>query len=52
MGAWVTGIFDNDTACDWAYSLEESNDLSVVEAAFEKILATGSGYLEAPDAEG
>lgn len=51
MGAWGTGVFDNDTACDWAYSLEESNDLSIVEAAFEKILATGSEYLEAPDAE-
>jgi hypothetical protein len=51
MGAWGTGVFDNDTACDWAYSLEESDDLSVVEAAVDKVLATGSGYLEAPDAE-
>jgi len=22
MGAWGTGNFDNDTACDWAYGLE------------------------------
>jgi septation ring formation regulator EzrA len=51
MGAWGTGVFDNDTACDWAYSLEESNDLSVVDAALEKVLATGSEYLEAPDSE-
>jgi hypothetical protein len=51
MGAWGTGIFDNDTACDWAYLLEESKDLSVVEAALEKVLAVGPGYLEAPDAE-
>lgn len=51
MGAWGTGVFDNDTACDWAYSLEESNDLSVVDAAFEKVLAGESEYLEASDAE-
>lgn len=51
MGAWGTGVFDNDTACDWAFSLEGSNDLSVVEATLEKVLATGSEYLEAPDSE-
>jgi len=51
MGAWGTGIFDNDTACDWAYSLEESSDLSVVESAMDKVLAIGPEYLEASDAE-
>lgn len=51
MGAWGMGIFDNDTACDWAYSLEESNDLSVVEDAIETVLSVDSDYLEAPDAE-
>jgi hypothetical protein len=51
MGAWGPGSFDNDSACDWAYSLEESKDLSLVEAAMEKVLASGPGYLEAPDSE-
>jgi len=51
MGAWGTGIFDNDTACDWAYTLEESDDLSVVEESLEKVISAGSEYLEAPDAE-
>lgn len=51
MGAWGYGVFDNDTACDWAFSLEESSDLSIVDAALEKVLATGSAYLEASDAE-
>lgn len=51
MGAWGTGIFDNDTACDWAYTLEESDDLSVVEESLEKVISVGSEYLEAPDAE-
>jgi Domain of unknown function (DUF4259) len=51
MGAWGNGVFDNDTACDWAYSLEESKDLSVVEAALEQVLATSSEYLEASYSE-
>jgi len=51
MGAWGTGIFDNDTACDWAYTLEESDDLSVVEQTLEKVISAGFEYLEAPEAE-
>ena len=37
MGAWGTGNFDNDTACDWAYELEESTDLSVVERSLNEV---------------
>lgn len=51
MGAWGLGIFDNDTACDWAYSLEESNDLSVVESAIDAVLSEESDYVEASEAE-
>ena len=51
MGAWRMGAFDNDTACDWAYELEESSDLSVLDNTFEKVISVGSDYLEAPDAE-
>ena len=40
MGAWGTGNFDNDTACDWAWELEESSDLSVIERAVEAVLET------------
>ena len=32
MGAWSNDPFGNDTACDWKYSLEESNDLSPAKA--------------------
>jgi hypothetical protein len=39
MGAWGTAAFDNDSACDWAYNLEEVDDLSVVEAAIDAALA-------------
>lgn len=51
MGAWDAGIFDNDFACDWAFSLEESNDLSLVEETLEKVLAVGSEYLDSSEAE-
>jgi hypothetical protein len=51
MGAWSTDVFGNDTACDWAYGLEGTQDLSLVESALEVVLAAGDDYLEAPEAE-
>ena len=47
MGAWDSGSFDNDTACDWAYGLESASDLAYIEAAFDEVLAAGDEYLEA-----
>jgi hypothetical protein len=46
MGAWGHLPFDNDTANDWAYGLEEVDDLSLVEAAFDELEAVGSDYLD------
>jgi hypothetical protein len=37
MGAWGTGSFDNDSAADWTYALEESSDLSVIESAINAV---------------
>ena len=52
MGAWGPGIFENDTACDWAYGLEGLKDLSLVESALDAVLeAAGGECLEAPQAE-
>ncbi len=51
MGAWGAGSFDNDTACDWTYDLEETDDLSLVEEALERVLGAGTEYLDAMDAE-
>ena len=51
MGAWGTGIFDNDTACDWAYDLKDTSDLSLIESALDKVLKVGAEYLDASDAE-
>lgn len=51
MGSWSHQPFGNDTAGDWAFGLIESQDLSYVEAALDKVLEQGADYLEAPDAE-
>jgi len=50
MGAWGTDSFGNDDACDWAYGLEEADDLSVIEKAIDAVLETGAEYVEAPTA--
>ena len=41
MGAWGPLTFDNDTACDWSYDLENTDDLSLVESAFAEVESTG-----------
>lgn len=46
MGAWGVLAFDNDSANDWAYDLEESDDLSLVESAFEEVEQVGADYLD------
>jgi hypothetical protein len=46
MGAWGTGIFDNDGAGDLIANLRETDDLSVLEEAFDMVLDTGEDYLE------
>lgn len=51
MGAWDATSFGNDTANDWAYGLEECDDLSYIDATFQKILDAGSDYIESSDAE-
>jgi hypothetical protein len=49
MGAWSHEPFGNDDANDWAYELEEADDLSYVEATLDAVLEAG-GYVEAPEA--
>jgi hypothetical protein len=45
MGTWGFGTFENDTAADWAYTLDEASDLAPMEAALD---AVESGrYLDA-----
>ncbi|WP_020558553.1 DUF4259 domain-containing protein [Thiofilum flexile] len=47
MGAWSHEPFGNDTACDWAYDLENTHDLSLIEQAFDEVLDLGTDdYLD------
>lgn len=46
MGAWGHLPFDNDTTNDWAYGLDEVDDLSLVEAALDELEAAGGRYLD------
>ena len=45
MGAWGSGHFENDAACDWVCDLEDYDDLSLVEATIVKAIEA-----ESPDA--
>ena len=51
MGAWSHEPFGNDTSNDWAYDLEETKDLSLIEHAFDNVLEQGAEYLDASIAE-
>jgi hypothetical protein len=46
MGAWGELAFDNDTANDWAYGLEDVTDLSLVESALGELEEVGDEYLD------
>ena len=50
MGAWGTGVFDNDAAGDWAAELEDTDDLSLVEETFQEVLDVGDDYLDSDEA--
>lgn len=45
MGAWGVLAFDNDTANDWVYGLDDVHDLSLVESAFHEV-ESADGYLD------
>jgi hypothetical protein len=47
MGAWSIESFGNDTACDWAWDLDEASDLSLVRDTIQEVVDTGDEYLDA-----
>jgi hypothetical protein len=47
MGAWGPLAFDNDSANDWAYGLEDVTDLSLVETALAELEEVGREHLDA-----
>jgi hypothetical protein len=51
MGAWDCDPFGNDTACDWKYDLQETDDLAVISETIEKIHGAGRKYLGPREAE-
>jgi hypothetical protein len=46
MGAWGERVFDNDAANDWAYGLDDVDDLELVEAALQELEQVGDQYLD------
>lgn len=50
MGAWDSGTFDNDAACDWAGDLQKVNDLSLVVKTLAIVHDIGEDYLDADSA--
>lgn len=48
MGAWGTGIFENDSACGFAEKIARQDGLGPLEQALDKVLASGSDVLAAP----
>jgi len=51
MGAWDATSFGNDTANDWAYGLDDCDDLSLIESTLQNIIDAGDDYIDASDAE-
>lgn len=51
MGAWGTGLFENDDALDFAGDVVERGGLALVENVLVEILDMGDEYIEAPEAE-
>ncbi|MFE5299527.1 DUF4259 domain-containing protein [Streptomyces sp. NPDC056632] len=50
MGTWDIGPFDNDTAADFSYTVDEApaeKKADVLLAAFREVVGTGEEYLDA-----
>ncbi|MBP2581775.1 hypothetical protein J3A78_002253 [Streptomyces sp. PvR006] len=50
MGTWDIGPFDNDTAADFSYRVDEApaeKKAEVLRTAFREVIETGDAYLDA-----
>ncbi|WP_030321695.1 DUF4259 domain-containing protein [Streptomyces flavochromogenes] len=50
MGTWDIGPFDNDTAADFSYRVDEApaeKKADVLRTAFREVIETGDAYLDA-----
>lgn len=50
MGAWGSGVFENDDASDWVWELEDDTDGSVLVEALSAVTDADPGEVDAPDA--
>lgn len=50
MGAWGSGVYDNDEAVEFAADVVHGGGLERIDEALERVIATGDDYLEAPEA--
>lgn len=48
MGAWGTGVFDNDDAVDWVSELASADSSDVLSEAIDAV-TNADDYLEAPE---
>jgi len=51
LGAWGTGIFDNDTTADFGHTIADGGGLRAMETALDAVLASGNAYLESSAGE-
>lgn len=51
MGAWDTGLFDNDNALDWVLELEAADDNDFLTRTLEAIPVEDTTCVESPEAE-
>ena len=47
MGAWGIENFENDDALDWVIELENANDLSIINDAFDTVIKNSGEYVDA-----
>ncbi len=50
MGVWDATSFGNDTANDWAYTLEECDGLAYIESTLQTVVDIGDNYLGSNEA--
>jgi len=51
VGAWGSGIFENDTACDFAAAVAEGGGVEALTRALDRVLSSEGDYLGTSDAE-
>jgi hypothetical protein len=51
MGAWGVGVFENDTACDYAAEITETTSTAKLESTLDRILTAGGSSPDSPECE-